>query len=167
MGLGNILCGDDAFGIHVVDNLYSSYDFTPPVQIIDGGTQGSTLYGFVEDSAKLLVIDTVDFDLQPGTLTVTQRAGIPVWLGMCKMSPHQDSFSELLALASLKNSLPDEICLIGLQPSHTDFGSIMTRMAQEKIPEALSTALEILKSWGIESSRNMVERHLLSRAFLP
>lgn len=162
LGIGNLLCGDDAFGVHVVERLYSFYEFFPEISIIDGGTQGSTLYGFIEDSEKLLVVDAVDFDKAAGTLSLIDKADIPVWLGMNKLSPHQNSFSENLALASLKNRLPAEMCLLGIQPSSTNFGESLSLLVQSKIPEAINLCLEVLSSWGIKNKPVSGEKHLIN-----
>lgn len=162
LGLGNLLCGDDAFGVHVVEKLYSFYEFSPEISIIDGGTQGATLYGFIEESEKLLVIDAIDFDKAPGTLSLIAKADIPVWLGMNKLSPHQNSFSEILALAALKNSLPSELCLLGIQPSSISFGESISFLIQSKIQEALNLCLKILSSWGIKNRAISNGKHLIN-----
>ncbi len=166
LGLGNLLCGDDAFGIHVVERLYSQFDFPSNVSVIDGGTQGHTLNCFVEESDKLLIVDAIDFNLEPGELSVFNKADVPVWLGITKMSPHQNSFSETLALASLRGTLPEEICLIGFQPFRMEFGSDITREALAKIPDAIQAAREILKKWGILLQRGRGEKHLLNSEML-
>lgn len=166
LGLGNLLCGDDAFGVHVVEKLYSSYDFPSHVSIIDGGTQGSTLHGFVMDSDMLLVFDTIDYGLEPGTLSVFQKADVPVWLGMNKLGPHQNSFSETLALAALRNSMPEEICLIGFQGQYFEFGAEISPLAQSKIEEAMEQGLKILKKWNVVPKKTYCEKHLLNPEML-
>lgn len=166
LGLGNLLCGDDAFGVHVVEKLYSQYDFPPHVSIIDGGTQGPTLNMFVTESDKLLVFDTIDYGFEPGTISVFQKADIPVWLGINKMSPHQNSFSETLALASLQNLMPEEICLIGYQGMCFEFGADISKLALSRIPEAIEQGLKILKDWDINPEKTSKTKHLLNSEML-
>lgn len=166
LGLGNLLCGDDAFGVHVVEKLYSKYDFPPHVSVIDGGTQGHTLNEYVEESDKLLIFDSVDFGLEPGTLSVFQKADLPIWLSMNKLGPHQNSFSETLALASLRNNLPEEICLIGFQPQIIQFGVEIGPLALAKIPPAMEYGLDILKNWGILPIPTRQKKHLLNAEML-
>lgn len=166
LGLGNILCGDDAFGVHAAEKLYSQYDFPPHVAVIDGGAQGPTLHGFVEESEKLLVFDATDFGHTPGTISIFRKADIPVWLGMNKMGPHQNSFSETLALAALRGRLPEEICLIGFQPAAVEFGAEISKLAVSKIPEAIEAGLEILRGWGAAAVKADREKHLLNPEML-
>lgn len=162
LGLGNILCGDDAFGVRAAEAMYSQYDFPDLVQIVDGGAQGPTLCGLVRESRRLLVFDAFDSGKEPGIITVFNHAQIPSWLGMGKISPHQNSFAETLALASLKNELPQEIILVGIQPKTTDFGAKMSIPVQKGMEQAIKTGLGILNSWEINPWPARAEKHLLN-----
>lgn len=162
LGLGNLLCEDDAFGVHAAERLYSQYDFSPNIEIIDGGSQGPTLCPFVEESSNLLVFDAVDFDLEPYALKVFANAEAPLWLGMNKLSAHQNNFAETLALAFLRNHLPEEICLIGLQTTNNAFGKELTEKAREMVPQAVEKALDILLMWGVRAIPRPSQRHLVN-----
>lgn len=150
LGLGNILCGDDGFGPLVIEKLLESGPFPANARILDGGTQGQALYWIVEEADRLLVVDAVDFGLVPGELAQKRGEDIPIWFGSRKMSAHQQGFSEVLALASLKNVLPHEICLVGIQPLRLEFGSGPSGPVLEKISDAVELCLAVLSSWGIK-----------------
>ena len=126
LGLGNILYGDEGFGVRVAERLYSRYAFLDNVEIVDAGTQGHPLLAFVERATHLLLLDAVDFGLQPGTTVEKDSTGIPAYLSAHKMSLHQNSFSEVLALAELKDCLPEEIRLIGAQPLDMTYGNTLS-----------------------------------------
>ena len=166
LGLGNLLCGDDGFGVHVAERLRSLYEFPAHVQLIDGGTQGPTLRSFVEESQKLLVLDAVDFNLAPWDLAVRGKEEIPAWLGMGKISPHQNSFSECLALASLRGRMPEEVILIGCQAVKVEFGSELSAEARARIPEAIQLALGALGGWGVKPVKAERPTHLLNSEML-
>ena len=89
LGLGNILYGDEGFGVRVAERLYSRYAFPDNVEIVDAGTQGHPLLAFVERATHLLLLDAVDFGLQPGTTVEKDSTGIPAYLSAHKMSLHQ------------------------------------------------------------------------------
>ena len=80
LGLGNILYGDEGFGVRVAERLYSRYAFPDNVEIVDAGTQGHPLLAFVERATRLLLLDAVDFGLQPGTTVEKDSTGIPAYL---------------------------------------------------------------------------------------
>lgn len=170
MGLGNILCGDDGFGPIAAERLYEQYDFPPRVEFVDGGTQGSSLFQFVERAERLLLLDAVDFGLPPGTVVRRGQGEIPLWLGARKITIHQNSFAETLALAELKDASPEELELVGVQPLTTEFGAKMSAVVLAKIPEAIELALACLRAWQVEprpaaAPKSMLTRELLSSRF--
>lgn len=149
LGLGNILYGDEGFGVRVAERLHSRHVFPDAVEIVDAGTLGHALLPFVERADRLLLLDAVDLALAPGTLVV--RDGVPAWLGGSgKVSPHQSSFSEVLALAELRGCLPRQIRLIGLQAVTLEYGASLSRTALALLGEVERLALCQLTLWGAQ-----------------
>lgn len=149
LGLGNILYGDEGFGVRVAEQVYRQYRFPKNVEIVDAGTQGYPLLAFVERATRLLLLDAVDFGLPPGSMIVKDNTGIPLYLSAHKMSLHQNSFSEVLALAQLKDCLPPEIALIGMQPVDLTYGHTLSLTGFHQLNPALHLVLNQLKQWGI------------------
>ena len=143
MGLGNLLWADEGFGVRVAERLYAHYHWPENVEIVDGGTQGLNLLGYVESASHLLILDAIDYGLEPGTLRTYAGERIPAYLSAKKMSLHQNSFSEVLALADIRGHLPEQIALVGLQPAMLD------ELAREQLPAAEQLALAQLAEWGI------------------
>ncbi|ELL63070.1 hydrogenase 1 maturation protease [Salmonella enterica subsp. enterica serovar Enteritidis str. SE30663] len=92
MGLGNLLWADEGFGIRVAERLYARYHWPEEVEIVDGGTQGLNLLGYVEQASHLLLLDAIDYGLAPGSLRTYAGEKIPAYLSAKKMSLHQNSF---------------------------------------------------------------------------
>ncbi len=135
MGLGNLLWADEGFGVRVAERLYAHYHWPEDVEIVDGGTQGLNLLGYVESASHLLILDAIDYGLEPGTLRTYAGERIPAYLSAKKMSLHQNSFSEVLALADIRGHLPAHIALVGLQPAMLDdYGGSLSELAREQLP---------------------------------
>lgn len=100
LGLGNILYGDEGFGVRVAERLYSRYAFPDNVEIVDAGTQGHPLLAFVERATRLLCWTPWTSGSSRGPPSRRTAPGIPAYLSAHKMSLHQNSFSEVLALRS-------------------------------------------------------------------
>lgn len=154
MGLGNLLYGDEGFGVHAVAQLAQGWDFPSEVQIVDGGTQGHSLLTFVEEADQLLLLDAVDFGQAPGSVTIRTNAEIPAYLTAQKVSPHQNSFSEVLALAEFRGKLPPEIVLIGVHPLSLTMGQPLTQTVESQLPAVLQLALKQLQVWGVSAKSN-------------
>lgn len=162
LGLGNILCGDDGFGIHAIERLYADYELSDNVRVMDGGTQGQTLYGPVTEADCLVVFDAADMGLEPGALAVREADGVPLWLGARKLSPHQSGFMEVLALAELRGALPATRVLIGCQPLKVEFGESLSRAVRAAVAPAVELGVERLRALGAEVCPRAGERHLVN-----
>lgn len=149
MGLGNMLYGDEALGVHAAQKLWQEWEFPEYVEVIDGGTQGHGLLTHVEKAQSLLILDAVDMGLAPGQIVVREGKEIPMYLTSQKVSPHQNSFSEVLALAELRGMLPPRLALAGMQPQSLLMGEPLSQMVQEHMHLLTQTALSVLRRWEV------------------
>ena len=154
LGIGNMLWADEGFGVRAVESLNAAVEYpTPDVLLLDGGTLGLNLLEYVEASRRVLVFDAIDFGLPPGTLKVLRDAEVPHW-GARKMSPHQNGFNDILALAQLHGRTPDTITAIGVQPvTLEDFGGSLTEPVRARLAEAVELAVAQLAEWGFAGRR--------------
>ncbi len=149
LGIGNMLWADEGFGVRAVEAMNAAVAYpAPDVLLLDGGTLGLNLLEYVESSKRVLVFDAVDFGLPPGTLKVLKDGEVPRW-GARKMSPHQNGFNDILALAQLHARSPDTVVAVGVQPvTLDDFGGSLTAPVRDRLPEAVQLAAEQLAAWG-------------------
>lgn len=160
LGLGNVLYGDEGLGVFAAAELHRKWDFMPAVEVVDGGTLGHTLLGYVERASHLLLLDAVDFGLAPGAVTVRTGDAIPMYLTGHKVSPHQNSFSEVLALAALRDNLPRELVLIGMQPERMDMGFPLSTRVRRGLHQMENKALAQIRHWGAQTVRTAEDRRL-------
>jgi len=148
LGIGNVLWADEGFGVRAVEALNQMFRFPASVELMDGGTLGLSLLPYVETSRRMLVFDAVDFGLPPGGLKVLRDAEVPAW-GARKMSPHQNGFNDVLALAHLHGCAPEGLVAIGVQPlTLDDFGGSLTEPVRARLDEAVALAAAELARWG-------------------
>jgi hydrogenase maturation protease len=149
LGIGNMLWADEGFGVRAVEALNAAYAWPESaVRLLDGGTLGLNLLEFIEGARRVLVFDAIDFALPPGTLKVLRDDEVPRW-GARKMSPHQNGFNDVLALATLHGRAPETIVAIGVQPvTLDDFGGSLTDPVRARVPEAVAAAAAQLAEWG-------------------
>ena len=148
LGIGNVLWADEGFGVRAVEALHAAYALAGTVELLDGGTQGMNLLEPVVSHGAVLVFDAIDFGLEPGSLRVLRDRDVPAWAAT-KMSLHQQSFQELLAIADLQGRFPPRLTLIGLQPERlADFGGSLSDCVRERLPLAVELAALELAGWG-------------------
>jgi hydrogenase assembly chaperone HypC/HupF/hydrogenase expression/formation protein len=167
LGIGNVLWADEGFGVRAVEALHEAWVFPPAVHLMDGGTLGLELFEDVASARCVVVFDAVDCGLAPGTLTVLRDAEVPAW-GARRISPHQNGFNDVLALAQLRGSAPERVTAIGVQPvTLDDFGGSLCAAVKARLPEALALAVAEITRWGfaptsasaaVRSSRSITRR---------
>ena len=102
---------------------------------------------FPDPAGSLLLLDIVRAGVEPGTVLVLQGDDIPRLLSL-KLSPHQVDVRELLALASLRDSLPQRIALVGVQARHVDLSTDISPEVLAALPAMRAHAVEMLAAWG-------------------
>jgi hydrogenase maturation protease len=148
MGLGNILIMDEGVGVHAVNVFQQQYRVPDYVEIIDGGAAGLDLLPFIEGREKLLMVDAVNFDREPGYIEVLENESIPAKFGT-KASLHHLGLMDVLSITKLSNSLPKDICLIGIQPKSMELGLDMTREMCDKVSELVERIVSKLREWNV------------------
>ena len=150
LGLGNILLGDEGVGIRVVERLLERYDFPGEVRVMDGGTLGLDLLPYLEDASRLLVVDAAQARKPPGTLIRLTGNEIPIFLDASKVSPHQEGLQDLLAVATLKGYLPEEVVFWGVQIESLGVGLELNPSLAAQVDALAEKVLEELARWNIE-----------------
>ena len=165
LGLGNILWADEGFGVRTVEALNAAYRFPDDVRLMDGGTQGIFLLPWVRAAKRLLILDAIDFGLEPGELRVMHQEDVPRFMGVKKVSMHQAGFQEVLMSAKLTEDFPDKIALVGVQPQLLDdYGGSLTDRVRARVPDAVAAAMSVLSDWGVafeERSEPLAESDLV------
>ncbi len=149
VGIGNILLGDEGVGVHVLNELRDRYCFPDGVELIDGGTMGLDLLPFIEGRQRVIFIDAVDFGAEAGAVGELRGGEIPERLSS-KLSVHQIALPEMLSAGRLLGTLPEEICLVGIQPKSIDPGFGLSPEIEAKVDELMARVVRKLSEWGIE-----------------
>ncbi|MEG1833808.1 MAG: HyaD/HybD family hydrogenase maturation endopeptidase [Burkholderiaceae bacterium] len=148
LGIGNILWADEGFGVRAIEALNQAYEFSPDVELADGGTLGMYLLDMVCTSPAILIFDCADLQSPPGTMKVLRDTEIQAW-SATKISPHQTGFNDVLAAAALKGFYPERLTVIGVQPELLDdLGGSLTPTIRARIPGAIELAVAELAAWG-------------------
>jgi len=75
-------------------------------------------------------------------------------VGARKMSPHQNGFNDVLALAYLHDCAPEQIIAIGVQPlTLDDFGGSLTEPVRARLDEAVALAAAELSTGALSAHR--------------
>lgn len=148
VGLGNPLMTDDGIGIAALERLRRRWAPPTGVELVDGGTWGLFLLPQIEDASRVVLIDAIDVGAEPGTVVVLERDRIPGSLRGNALSPHQVGVRDLVGLATLRGTLPEETVAIGIQPDVVELSTDLSPTAGAALDELLERVLDRLESWG-------------------
>lgn len=146
LGIGNPLLGDDGFGVEVVRRLRER-ERPPSVEFLDGGALGLYLLPHLEGRSHVLVVDAIDFGGRPGEVVRLRSTEVPAYCGL-KLSEHQATFHEVLALMDLMEIKPRELLFVGVQPRSTRWGDPLSPEVEAAIPGVIEEIGRQLASWG-------------------
>lgn len=145
LGMGNLLLKDEGIGVHVVQALQ---DTPPPdnveLEVVDGGTLPDAPLSF-EDVDKLIIVDAVQGEGEPGTIYRFRPEEIKLD-DKVLTSLHQVSLLENLWLMERTGEKPRNIVIIGVQPEDMDWGLELSPKLQERIPQIIKLVLEEVDS---------------------
>ena len=148
LGLGNILLQDEGVGVHAVNMFQERYTVPDYVEIVDGGTAGLDLLQYFEGRDKVLIVDAVDFKEDPGYIGVLENEAIPARFGT-KTSMHHLGLLEVLSVTRLLDSLPRELCLIGIQPKDIELSLDMTGVIWDNMNSLVERIVGKLQEWNV------------------
>ena len=149
MGIGNILMQDEGIGVHIIREL-EKYDFNPHIALIDGGNMGIDLLPFLDEHNKMIIIDAVDFEKNPGFIDTIENDDI-LTLFTTKMSLHHLGLKDVLSYAKLLDQTPEELCLIGIQPEKIEMEMQLSKTISSQTDKLTNLVLQKLETWGVTS----------------
>jgi hydrogenase maturation protease len=139
IGVGNLLLGDDAAGVRVVERLRRTAEADPALlpagtRLVDGGTLGVDLLRHLDGACGLVLVDAGDRGDAPGTVTVRRDA-----------TPDGDrALDGLLGIADLLGVLPPAVSVIEIGVGEIAPGIGLSPAVESALPAATAVALHEL-----------------------
>ena len=138
IGVGNVLMGDDGFGVAVVEELRR---LNLPVEIYDCSTLGLQILNYVEGCDLCIVVDTVKANGKPGELYIFDleecKAKMPTSL-------HDIGLVEAFKLGGFAYKLPKKVIVVGVEPERVEFGLELSKPVRDAIPKAVKMVVDII-----------------------
>lgn len=141
-GFGNVLRGDDGFGIAVLDRLQARGELSPGVTLLEVGTGGLQLaQALLDPYDRVIVIDAMTQGGAPGQLYVQRVESV---VAASEVDLHLAVPAAALAVAKALKALPREIYIVGCEPEEVDELHIGLSPAVEAIVARAVAAIDEL-----------------------
>jgi hydrogenase maturation protease len=122
------------------------------IQVIDGGTLSFTLAPLIAGADRLIVIDAANLQAPPGTTRVFFSKEFDAFLGKPRLTVHEVSLVDLIDIARLTDSVPNERALVAIQPRTVDWGDGLSAEVDAALPGVISTVARLLDHWPKEAA---------------
>ncbi len=133
LGLGNLLCEDDGLGVEAVRRLVEGWEPPEDALLLDGGTLGLALLGWLAEAETAILVDAVAADAPPGTLVRLEGEDVAA-AALERLSVHQVGVADLLLGARLVERAPARILLHGIVPARTRVGVERSSQVEASLP---------------------------------
>ena len=116
-GFGNVLRGDDGFGVEVVRRLQER-EAIPGVEVMEVGTAGIRLaQELLTPCDRLIIVDAMQRGGAPGTVYAIQVESVEA---AGEVDLHLTVPARALAVAQALRALPREVFIVGCEPGEVD-----------------------------------------------
>ena len=153
-GMGNMLRGDDGFGVEVVRRLQGQ-DVPAGVEVVEAGSAGIGLVQKLMDGYDfLIVVDAATRGKAPGTLytlkpMVEELAGLE-WdqLSSVLGDLHDTDPTRVLLIAKALGILPKKVLIVACEPtSCEELETTLSGPVAKAVDAAVDRALELARGW--------------------
>ncbi|MGD9808200.1 MAG: hydrogenase maturation protease [Deferribacterales bacterium] len=138
LGIGNLVMNDDAAGVLAAQELAPKYNNKrEDLLVLDGGTLGLDLLGYIEWADRLVLVDAVELDMEPGTVVKLEGDDIDTAFES-KLSAHQMGMKDMLLTAELMGHRPPEIVFYGIQAGTVQMEMELSEAVKANMPKLIS-----------------------------
>lgn len=154
-GVGNVLRGDDGFGVALAQRLLESNVLPPQVTVIEFGIAGVRLVQeLLTGYDALVVLDAVDRNTRAGTVhvlepAVPEIADLPVEQRRDFLSDmHYANPARALIFAKALGALPARVLIVGCQPETCDdLRLTLSPIVEAALPAAVIELQRVIGRW--------------------
>ena len=146
-GIGNVLRGDDGFGVLVLEALKGTFADEPSVTLVETGIAGVGLVQHLMDGFDtLIIVDAVQRGTEAGRVMILE----PELAGLARtrtaqIDMHQTDAEGVMRMASAVGCLPAHVWIVGCEAEGCDdLGAALSEPVRAAIPEAVSKVVALV-----------------------
>jgi len=131
MGIGNILMGDEGFGVHFLRWFSGRFRETSDLHFVDGGTLGYKLLDIICSCEHLIIVDVIKLDDAPGSIYRFTKEEMELHMPP-PTTAHEVTFPDVLFKSELLGEAPETIFLCIVPENYKDLDMNMSGFLFDK-----------------------------------
>lgn len=141
LGVGNLLLKDEGVGIHVVRALEKE-TLPPGVSLLDGGTGGLHLIGWLTGYDRIILVDATLDDHPPGTVRLIRPRFATDYPPL--MSAHEIGLRDMIEAMLLCGDLPDVHLIVVSAADLHEVDMTLSPAVEAAVPEVIRLIRSLL-----------------------
>jgi len=146
IGIGNLLFCDDGVGVIAIKYLKENFEFTPKLELLDGGTLGFNLAEYFLEYDNVFIIDTISVNDEVGEIYKIP-SGELLGAGAYKNTAHEVEVVQMLEACELYDKKA-KVTIFGIVPQ--DITSVEVGLS-----EVLKSKFDVLIQTVINEIENL------------
>lgn len=143
LGVGNLLLQDEGVGIHVIHALEKE-TLPPSTTLLDGGTGGFHLIGWLEKYDRIIMIDATLDENPPGTIRLIRPHYASDFPPL--MSAHEIGLKDMIEVMQLSSGKLPEIHLFVVSVVNINqVGMTLSPLIKAAVPEVVGKVMGMLR----------------------
>ena len=134
LGVGNLLLKDEGVGIHVIHALEKE-NLPPGISLMDGGTGGLHLLGWLQGYDRIIMIDATLDENPPGTVRLINPRYASDFPPL--MSAHEIGLRDMIGAMYLVNNLPEILLIVVSVTNIKEIGTDISPEIQAIFPKII------------------------------
>ncbi len=150
---------DEGVGVYSSRFLKENYLFTPPVEIVDGGTLGFKLMEYFDEYDRVILLDTISINDKPGSIYAIPAEALR-GLSEYKQTVHEVEVMGMIELSALHDSIA-EVSVMGIIPE--DIRSVKMDLSpriKKEMPQFIEKILQEINNAGIKAEKIPVQKDI-------
>lgn len=153
IGSGNAFFKDEGIGLYGAKYIKENYEFTPNIEIVDGGTLGFKLMPLLQEFDEVVIINTAsDESSEVGDITIKTTDEFLNGT-LIKKTANEVEIAEMLQICSLTEKMA-QTTVISIVPEDIIAVEVaLSPKLQESWKKYIETTLEKLNSLGVKAHK--------------
>jgi hydrogenase maturation protease len=152
LGVGNILEFDDGIAVYATKYLEKNYEFSPQIEIINGGVEGINLLNLFMEKEHIIILDAIEIDDIPGSIYHIPSNELTGY-GINSGGAHELGVLQCFDILEMMGKELPKSSVIGIVPKTIDVKIGLSDIMREKFQTYIDVVLKVLEKEKISHKK--------------